>query len=131
MPIEQRETGTQGVAVNGLSFRQAFEERERRRRAERERHRQAALRAIRQAVREVLPAYPTVRRAYLFGSVIRPGAFRPDSDIDLAVEGPDMGTCFALWRDLEQALPDWQLDVRPLRKDEHFGRRVKQRGVLI
>ncbi|HEY71679.1 MAG TPA: nucleotidyltransferase domain-containing protein [Thermoflexia bacterium] len=42
------------------------------------------------------PSYPSLRRVYLFGSVIRPGAFLPSSDIDVAVEGLDAEAYFDL-----------------------------------
>lgn len=87
----------------------AFEERERQRQAKREHRRQEALAAIRQAIRAAAPSYPAVQRVYVFGSVTRPGAFRPDSDIDVGVERLDAGACFDLWRDLEQAVPSrWE-----------------------
>ncbi|MEA3407260.1 MAG: nucleotidyltransferase domain-containing protein [Chloroflexota bacterium] len=113
------------------AYRKALEERERRRRAERERRRREALAAVRQAVHAVAPSYPTLERVYLYGSVIRPGAFRRDSDVDVAVEGLGAGECFDLWQDLEQAAPAWNLDVRPLKPDDHFSDRVRQRGVII
>jgi len=53
----------------------------------RERRRQAALQAVRAAARSVLPHFPRVQRAYLFGSVLRPAAMRATSDVDVAVEG--------------------------------------------
>lgn len=112
-------------------YRQSYGERERRRRVRWERRRQEALAAIRWAVRTVAPSYPTVQRVYLFGSVTRPGAFRPDSDVDVAVEGLDAGVCFDLWRDLEQAASGWRLDVRPLEPGDPFSDRVRRRGVTI
>lgn len=42
------------------------------------------------------PAYG-IRRAYLFGSVARPGRFRRDSDVDLAVEQIDAQCFFEAW----------------------------------
>lgn len=64
-----------------------------------ERQRQARERERRRVAQRILdlldrwgPAYG-VRRAYLFGSVARPGGFRSDSDVDLAVEQID-GTAF-------------------------------------
>lgn len=103
----------------------------RRKRMERERRRQEALTAVKQAVRAVAPSYPTLRRVYLHGSVTRSGAFRRDSDVDVAVEGLDGGECFDLWRDLEQTIPGWKMDVRPLKPDDPFSDRVRQRGLMI
>jgi len=112
-------------------YRRSFEERERRRWTKRERCRLEALTAIRRAVHAVVVSYPAVRRVTLFGSVTRPGAFRPDSDIDVGVEGLDTEAWFDLWRDLERAAPGWTLDVRLLKPDDHFSERVRQRGMVI
>jgi hypothetical protein len=38
------------------------------------------------AVGEIAPHFPVLQCVYLFGSLVQPGRFRPDSDIDGAVE---------------------------------------------
>jgi predicted nucleotidyltransferase len=111
--------------------RRSFIARQESRQAERERRRQAALEAAADAITSVLPRYPTIRRAYLFGSVSRRGAFRVDSDVDIAVEGVDATDFFTLWRDLEEAMPDWTVDLRDLVPGSDFARRVQERGRLI
>jgi predicted nucleotidyltransferase len=95
--------GTTGVEENPIweRYRESWREREARRRAEAEARRAAAERAI----QAVTPRYPGIRRVYLFGSVLRPGAFRPDSDIDVGVEGDDGHGLFDFWRELEAAAP--------------------------
>ena len=121
-----------GVCVEEMAVhREAFWAREERTWAERERLRQEVLKEVQQAVCTVASRYPVLCRVYLFGSVIRPGAFRPDSDIDVAVDGLDMGACFDLWRDLERAMPGWTLDVRALSDADSFSERVRQRGILV
>ena len=98
----------------------------------REQRRQAALAAVRPAVQRVLPRFPAVRRAYLFGSVLRPGAMRPSSDVDVALEGElDAATYFAVWRELERAVGDWAIEVVQLGPDLHFAASVRQRGELV
>ena len=109
----------------------AFSARQARLRAEREARRQVAWQAACQAVATLLPEYPSVRRAYLFGSVTRSGAFRADSDIDIALEGSSPADHFAIWRRLEETLPDWTLDVREVSVDTWLAERVRLEGHLI
>lgn len=52
-----------------------------------------------------------MQRVYLFGSLVRPGQFRPDSDIDVAVECDTLETESAFWRALERELGR-DVDVR-------------------
>jgi predicted nucleotidyltransferase len=75
--------------------------------------------------------YRAVKSVYLFGSILRSGAFRPDSDIHIAIEGGSAEDYFALWRDLEEALPDWLIDIRDLPPDTRFTEQVRQRGEKI
>lgn len=98
----------------------------------REQRRKAALQAIRAAVRTVLPRFPGIRRAYVFGSVVRRGAMRAGAHIDLAIEGslqPD--EYFALWRDLEHTASHWPIDLVELNRDPRFAAHVRERGVVI
>lgn len=114
-----------------LASARAFVAREARRRAEREARRLTALQAASRAVKAVLANYPAVRRAYLFGSVIRPGAFRRDSDVDIAIEGGSAADYFAIWRRLEEAMPDWVVDVCALQSDPWLTERVRRQGSLV
>ena len=82
-------------------------------RREREAERQQWLRRMREAVSRLALHYPGVRRVYLFGSLVQPGRFRRDSDIDVAVECDTVETESAFWRALERALGR-DVDVRPL-----------------
>jgi predicted nucleotidyltransferase len=117
--------------VDIAACRASFAAREESRLAERETRRQAALAAAVNALKAILPHHGKVRRAYLFGSVVRSGAFRIDSDVDIAVEGIEAADYFALWRDLEEAMPDWPVDLRDLVPGTHFARRVQMEGRLI
>jgi predicted nucleotidyltransferase len=117
------------VDVNAC--RESFIARLEKRLSDGERRRQNALEAALSATAAILPRYSAVRRAYLFGSVLRSGAFRLDSDIDIAVEGVKAADYFALWGDLEEAMPEWTLDVRDLIPGSEFGQRVRAKGLLI
>lgn len=98
----------------------------------RERRREAALKAMRAAIHAVSPRFPGVRRVYLFGSVLRPGVWRSSSDTDVAVEGRlNAQEYFAFWRELEQAAPDWLVDLVELDRDLRFATLVRERGELI
>jgi predicted nucleotidyltransferase len=103
-----------------------------RRDAAREMARQQLLQVVRTAVHSVLPAFPQVHRVYLFGSTARPGAMHQDSDVDLAVEGClSAETYFALWRELEQAIPGRTVEVVELTPGLSFTERVHQTGEMI
>lgn len=112
-------------------YRQSFQQRAQKRLAAREEQRAQARQAARNAITTVMPRYPMVQRVYLFGSVVRPGAFRSSSDIDVGIEGADMALCFDIWRDLEREAAGRQFDVRPLEPEDPFSERVRQRGELI
>jgi predicted nucleotidyltransferase len=98
----------------------------------REHQRASARQALRAAANAVFPRFPGVHRAYLFGSVLYPGAFRSSSDVDVAVEGQlSAEEFFAVWRELEQAAAGWLIDLVELDKDVHFLRRVREKGELV
>lgn len=67
--------------------------------ARRETLRLAARDRLRQALREVLPG----QKVIVFGSLTRPGRFREDSDVDIAIESePQHLNVFALMGELEE-----------------------------
>jgi predicted nucleotidyltransferase len=112
-------------------YHRSFIKHVQRRRQENEKLRQQARQAVSQAITEVADRYPTVQRVYLFGSVIRPGAFQAGSDVDVGIEGATMARCFDIWRDLEQVVSEWSLDVRALDAQDPFSERIRQKGELI
>ena len=116
--------------IDIAAVRRNLRARAERERAERERLREAAECAVTEAARRLAPASPAAR-VYLFGSVIRPGAFRRDSDVDVAVEGLGAEAFSALWKALEAAAPDWLIDLRDLGADADFAARVRATGKLI
>jgi len=93
--------------------RQYYRRREARQRAQREIQRQRWLQRTREAVSRLVLDYPGVRQVFLFGSLVKPGQYRPGSDIDVAVECDTMEVESAFWRALEQELGR-DVDVRPL-----------------
>jgi len=119
--------------VDVAACRTYLQTRQRRRAQAREAMRQQVLQIVRTAAPPVLAAFPQIRRAYVFGSLVHPGAmFRNNSDIDVAVEGTlSAEDYFALWRALERAIPGWALEVVELGADIHFAERVRQTGELI
>lgn len=80
-------SGDSGVTFDVAACRAHLRARQEQEYQVREARRQAALQAVRAAACAVLPRFPHVRRAYLFGSVLRPGGMRSTSDVDVAVEG--------------------------------------------
>ena len=92
-----------------LTFHQ---QRETRRREEREALRQSMLAKSRAAIRQLAPQFPAVTAVYLFGSIMQPGHFTQNSDIDVSVKVRDVAVETPFWRALEQAL-GWDVDVRP------------------
>ena len=83
---------------------------------------------MRAAITHLAPGFPALERVYLFGSLLQPGRFRPDSDIDLAVECDDLETESLFWRALERALQR-DVDLRPL--VEPIRSEVERYGELI
>ena len=104
------------------------------REAEREARRRAEIARVQALVREVaqriFPRFPTVRRAYLFGSALY--GLRADSDVDIAVEG-DLSAqeYFDLWRELDWAIPERIVDLIELNRHPRLAARVRQEGLLI
>jgi predicted nucleotidyltransferase len=95
-----------------LPYREYHAQRERKLRQEREGFRLRTLEQARGAIRRSAPAFPAIRAVHLFGSILQPGRFRPDSDIDVAVDCDDIEAETPFWRTLEEAL-EKNVDLRP------------------
>lgn len=119
------------MSINVQAARRAFQARLEKQKTERETARSMALQAVRTIAPAIIVKYASVKAAYLFGSILRASAFRPDSDIDIAVENCSAEDYFALWHDLEDALPDWPVDLRDLPANTSFTRQVYQTGEKI
>jgi predicted nucleotidyltransferase len=113
------------------TYRQSFQARLERKREAQEARRQRALESVRKEAPAILSRWPCVHRAYLFGSITRPGAFHKGSDVDIAVEGVTAEEYLAVWRALERALPDWAIDLRDITPASTFADLVRRTGVLI
>ncbi|NLG85254.1 MAG: nucleotidyltransferase domain-containing protein [Firmicutes bacterium] len=89
---------------------------------------QEILAKVKEAVAAVAPLFP-VERVYLYGSTLR-GRQRPDSDVDLAVEGRlSPAEFFALWTELDRRL-EQEIDLRELSRLP-FGEKIKREGRIV
>lgn len=75
-----------------------------------------------------LGARYNIQRAYLFGSVVKPGHFQPDSDVDIAVEQIDPRQFIAALSEFSMRL---NRDVDLIELDKcHFAHRIREKGLL-
>ncbi len=95
-------------------------------RTAREKERQTALASVLRLLRELGPQY-SIRSAYVFGSVCRPGRFTKDSDVDIAVEPMDPELFFAAMSAFALALGR-EVDLVELDKC-HFAHRIREEGI--
>jgi predicted nucleotidyltransferase len=107
--------GTRLVAgtLDMETARQHYRARKAQRYEQREQLRLHWLQRVRAAILRLAPHHPEVQRVILFGSLIKAGQFRSDSDIDVAVECDTLEGESAFWRALEQEL-ERDIDVRSL-----------------
>ena len=101
--------------------------RDRELREEREALRLGVLERARDAVSRSAPRFPAIQAVYLFGSLLQPGQFRPDSDVDLAIDCDDVEVETPFWRMLEDVL-ERDVDLRP--RIGAVARAVEQGGEL-
>ncbi|MFL6259299.1 MAG: nucleotidyltransferase family protein [Thermoanaerobaculia bacterium] len=116
-----------------LPYREYHARRERELRQEREALRLEVLESAREAIRRSAPLFPAIRAAYLFGSLLQPGRFRPDSDVDVAIDCDDIEMETPFWRMLEEELRR-DVDLRPrigaiARAVEEEGERCYERKI--
>ncbi|MFQ6100784.1 MAG: nucleotidyltransferase family protein [Anaerolineae bacterium] len=97
-----------------------------RRRTVLEQERQAALSDVLCLLAELGPRY-SIRRAYIFGSLTRPGHFTEHSDVDIAVELMEPEHFFAAISTFAAALGR-EVDLVELDKC-HFAHRIRERGI--
>src|SRR5436305_7675709 len=93
-------------------FREYHARRDRELRQEREALRLEVLERAREAIRRSAPLFSAIRAVYLFGSLLQPGRFRPDSDVDVAIDCDDIEMETPFWRMLEEELRR-DVDLRP------------------
>jgi predicted nucleotidyltransferase len=97
-----------------------------RRRAGQEQDRQKTLADTLRLLDELGSRYQ-LHRAYVFGSVNRPGRFRPESDVDIAVESIEPEHFFTAMSAFATALGR-EVDMVELDKC-HFAHRIRKEGV--
>jgi predicted nucleotidyltransferase len=93
-------------------YREYHARRERELREEREALRSGVLRQAREAIRRSAPRFSAIRSVYLFGSILQPGRFRSDSDVDVAIDCDALEVETPFWDVLENALGR-NVDLRP------------------
>jgi predicted nucleotidyltransferase len=93
-------------------YREYHARRERELCKQREALRLKVLERARDAIRRSAPGFPAIRAVYLFGSVLQPGRFRPDSDVDVAIDCDDIEMESPFWQALQDAL-ERNVDLRP------------------
>jgi predicted nucleotidyltransferase len=98
---------------------------------EREALREEVLKEARAAILRLAPRFAAIRAVYLFGSVLAPDRFWPDSDVDVAIDSDDLEVETPFWRGLEDVLRR-NVDLRPrvgavARAVESFGERCYDR----
>ena len=101
------------ISADFEAARRYYHGRAARQRVRREAERRQWLQRVRKAILRLVTQYPGVRRVYLFGSLVQPGWFGFNSDIDVAVECDTLETESAFWRALEREL-ERDVDVRSL-----------------
>lgn len=100
------------TSIDMEAVRQYHRQRDAKRRLQSEADRLTWLVRTRDTIMRLAPDYPEIERVYLFGSLMQPGRFRPDSDLDVAVLSSTVEAESVFWRALEQALQR-DVDVRP------------------
>jgi len=100
-------------AAKELSPREFHARRAEERRTRREELRQRKLADVRAAIHRIAPQHPAVRSVHLFGSILHPGRFDAQSDVDVAIECDDLEAETPFARALENELKT-PIDLRPL-----------------
>ncbi len=98
-----------------------------RRKARNEAERQQVLAKTLRLLDELGPPYK-IERAYVFGSLVKPGRFHADSDVDIAVEQIDPRRFFEAMSEFFNRLGR-EVDLVELDKC-HFAHRIRQKGIL-
>ena len=98
-----------------------------RRKARNEAERQQLLAKTLRLLGELGPDYK-IERAYVFGSIIKPGHFHANSDVDIAVEQIDPLRFFEAMSEFFNRL-EREVDLIELDKC-HFAAKIRREGVL-
>jgi len=95
---------------------------------EREKIRRKAMAKL-SLLNKILSNFSQVKKAYIFGSIIKEGKFRENSDIDIALEGKVKEDYFLIWSELEEKLNEG-VDLRILDSGV-TSQIIKKEGKLI
>ena len=98
-----------------------------RQRAQLEKERQTLLAAVLRLLDERGSDYG-IQQAYIFGSLVMPGRFGPDSDVDIAVEQIEPARFFEAVGEFLATLGR-EIDLVELARC-HFAQRIREKGVL-
>ena len=97
--------------------------------ARRENNRLETLSHVKELLARCAPKY-SFSQAYIFGSLVKHGRFRPESDVDLALFGLSDGFFFALMAEASRELGR-DVDLYQIEKmDKQFRTRIEAKGVL-
>jgi predicted nucleotidyltransferase len=116
------------MSTTELSSRDYHARMDRERQAEREALRLEILERARMVIRQRAPELPAIRAAYLFGSLLQPGRFHPESDVDVAIDCDDVESETPFWRALEREL-ERNVDLRP--REGPIAQAVEDYGELV
>ncbi|RLE07785.1 nucleotidyltransferase domain-containing protein [Candidatus Aerophobetes bacterium] len=105
-----------------------LKDKEERRILERENLRRKVMRKL-SLLSEVLNNFPGVKKAYIFGSILKKGRFGENSDIDIALEGNVKRDYFLIWGKLEEKLGE-RVDLRIL-ENNSTSQIIKREGKLV
>ncbi len=108
-------------------IQESLKKRERNTRERNETFRCATLEKAKAVVGKYFAAYPGAV-VYFTGSIVKPGAFSPGSDIDIAVEGFP-GSRLDLYTDLSSLL-DQPIDII-LMETCHFADSIRRNGIQV
>ena len=93
--------------------------------------REQLLAQARSAAREIKTRFGA-RRVILFGSLAHGAWFRPDSDVDLAVEGLEGEAYWQAWRLAEQVITDRRVDLIDVdTASPSLRRTIEHRGIEL
>lgn len=97
--------------------------------AENEKSRKQVLTAVTEILAEIAPKYG-FSQAYIFGSTMKKGKFRPESDVDIALFNLSNQYFFSLMAEISRRL-ERDVDLYQIEKmDERLRRKVEEQGLL-
>jgi len=104
--------GLDNTPIDMAAVRQYHRDRAAKRQLQVETERLLWLTRVRTATMQLAPSHPGIAQVYLFGSLMQPGRFRIDSDLDVAVVSRSVEAESEFWRAMEQSLRR-DVDLRP------------------